>query len=266
MTGIEDDEYEIPLRDQRYFGAGLKRKRVQFVPSSTTLTSTSNLPAPVSSTAASQYLEIVLGNRKTFKDPAESANAAEESTPEDGAEASSDPDTNEPAVKSEEVPDVGRATALCDICNRPVANVASAVAHESSLTHQICLQHSHPPSHLDRTRKGLQVLSTQGWDPDSRMGLGSTGSGILYPIKAKENPQRVGLGVKAEDLTKASVKEKPVKLDAGKVRKMEAEKRKKGQSLRDAFYRSEDVERYLGGGEEDPGGDGTKRLKSRGLR
>jgi hypothetical protein len=28
-----DDEYEIPLEDQRVFGAGIKRKRVAFVPS-----------------------------------------------------------------------------------------------------------------------------------------------------------------------------------------------------------------------------------------
>ena len=41
-------------------------------------------------------------------------------------------------------------------------------------------------------------------------------------------------------------KEKPVKLDAGKVRLMEQEGKKKAEKLRNSFYMSDDVQKYLG--------------------
>lgn len=43
-------------------------------------------------------------------------------------------------------------------------------------------------------------------------------------------------------------KEKPIKLDAGKVRKLQEKDKKKAERLREMFYRKDDVERYLGGG------------------
>ena len=66
---------------------------------------------------------------------------------------------------------------------------------------------------------------------------------MLHPIKAKENPERVGLGGK---LAEMKLKQKPTKLDAGKVRLKEKEGKKKAELLRNAFYRSEEVEKYLG--------------------
>ena len=86
-------------------------------------------------------------------------------------------------------------------------------------------------------------MASQGWDPDSRKGLGADGEGILHPIKAKENPHRAGLGVQPSVLKKV---DKPSRLDAGKVGKLEKEGREKAQRLRESFYRSEDVVRYLG--------------------
>ena len=59
MAAIDDDEYEIPLRDQRVFGASLKRKRVKFVPSSTNGATVQSLPTTPSASAADQYLSIV---------------------------------------------------------------------------------------------------------------------------------------------------------------------------------------------------------------
>ena len=67
---------------------------------------------------------------------------------------------------------------------------ANDVAHEISpfkdqdlsTVHQICLQHSYPPSHLDRNHQGLRYLSYHGWDPDSRLGLGLSGKGIKAPV------------------------------------------------------------------------------------
>lgn len=43
-------------------------------------------------------------------------------------------------------------------------------------------------------------------------------------------------------------KEKAETLDAGRVRKGYEKDRRRMERLRDVFYRSEDVERYLGGG------------------
>ncbi|EMC91658.1 hypothetical protein BAUCODRAFT_79319 [Baudoinia panamericana UAMH 10762] len=203
MTDLDDDEYEIPLRDQRYFGSGVKRKRIQFVPS-TPGTSIRSLPSPSVASAADRYLAIVL------KRPQVATTAHEEN--------------------------------LCDICHLPVA-VSDATRHKTSIAHQVCLQHSHPPSDVDRTRKGLAVLERQGWDPDSRLGLGAAGDGRLHPVKAVENADRLGLGANREKVKKS---ERPAKLDAGKVKLLEKAKQKEAEALRNAFYRSEEVERYLG--------------------
>ena len=67
MGASDDDSYEIPLRDQRYFGAGLKRKRVQFVastkpdPAPSAVTSTNSL----GSTASERYLSIVFSKTRS---------------------------------------------------------------------------------------------------------------------------------------------------------------------------------------------------------
>lgn len=112
----------------------------------------------------------------------------------------------------------------------------------------MCLKHSHPPSAIDRTRKGLSYLEAYGWDPDGRTGLGASGEGILYPIKANEKRDTVGLGVKTKPAKNAEslVKKKPDKFDAGRVRKMEDEGKKKREKLQQMFYQNDDVLRYLG--------------------
>ena len=242
MATFEDDEYEIPLRDQRYFGAGLKRKRIQFVPSTTTTTSQSRgLPTTASKTVAERYLSIAL----------------KKAIPESpGLETSSDYGGHLRAPAEPQAHDaldlLGEETATiaqCDICHKPVAasDAQTQTSHERSITHQICLQHSHPPSHIDRTRKGLNVLSSQGWDPDTRLGLGAKGSeGRLYPVRAVENPNKSGLGARFD---KVKVEAKAVKLDAGKARLSELEGKKRAEKLRDAFYRSDEVEKYLGEGQ-----------------
>lgn len=255
MARLEDDEYEIPLLDQRYFGAGIKRKRVQFVPAISTQAQVSNLPITPASSAASRYLDIVLKSKQPVETNATTPSAERQDAPEGQEDAIERSPSAVPAV--------------CEICNREIASGERLGTHDSSITHQICLQHSHPPSHVDRRRKGLQVLSSHGWDPDSRLGLGAAGEGILHPIKAIENPEKAGLGLRPEDIAKKIVKEKPVKHDAGKVRAMEAEKKRRGEKLRDAFYRSEDVERYLGdGGAQRVGVDlqAFKQVRKNGLR
>ena len=64
-------------------------------------------------------------------------------------------------------------------------------------------------------------------------------------IKAKENPNKAGLGLDPKS-RQVLERQRVVKLDAGKIQALEKEDKKKAQRLREAFYRSEDVEKYLG--------------------
>jgi hypothetical protein len=230
----DDDEYEIPLRDQRYFGAGLKRKRVRFVPSTeqTPTIGSASLPTtPRTSSAADRYLSIVLGQSNTAE-RASSAPAAGQVTV--APTKAKEPEALKKDATFEDTKPLDDAGALyCDLCRRSIAANVSRAAHESSIAHQISLQHSYPPSHVDRERKGLAVLQDHGWDPDSRLGLGAKGEGILQPIKAVDNPHKAGVGAR---LAPAKVKEEPMKLDAGKVRRLEQEGKKKAERLRNSFY------------------------------
>ncbi|KAK4574479.1 hypothetical protein LTR86_001320 [Recurvomyces mirabilis] len=203
MTTTSDDEYEIPLRDQRYFGAGIKRKRIHFVASTSNKANVT--PArPPTTTAADRYLAIVL------KKPKVEALTADHAV--------------EGGVPSQAVAGDGPT---CNICHSPMTAEDTTQSHSTN-----------------RTRKGLAVLETQGWDPDSRLGLGASGEGRLYPVRATENPNKAGLGARFD---KPKPIKKPIKLDAGKTRLMEQEGKKKAERLRNAFQRSEEVEKYLGG-------------------
>nr|POE98784.1 hypothetical protein CFP56_73662 [Quercus suber] len=212
-----DDEYEIPLRDQRYFGAGLKRKRINFVPATSTVSNQASGSASRSGAAvAAAYLAIVM--KKDAHKPQEPLNP-EKDTPTD-----------------EENP-----AEICSVCKHAILDSH----HDSTMTHR---KHLPPPQshwHIDRTRKSLAILQAQGWDPDSGKGLGKLGAeGRLYPVKiTNKYTGRAGLGSKL-----ASVKEvvKKEKLDAGKARQKYADDRKKAQELRNIFYGSDDVERHLG--------------------
>jgi hypothetical protein len=115
------------------------------------------------------------------------------------------------------------------------------------LAHQVCLTHSHPPSHLDRNRKGLAYLSSYGWDPDARVGLGASGQGIQYPIKSKPKDDKLGIGVVLPKEADRRKKEKVEKLDAGKIRKLHEKDKKKAERLRvDMLIRVEVLEKLHG--------------------
>jgi hypothetical protein len=95
-------------------------------------------------------------------------------------------------------------------------------------------------------------LTTYGWDPDSRKGLGMRQEGIRIPIKPKEKKDTTGLR-EAEDDNQAPKKrkttapkdDKVVKLNAKQVRVKEMEAKKKAEKLRRTFY-GQDLEKYLG--------------------
>ncbi|CZR63307.1 related to G-patch domain protein [Phialocephala subalpina] len=244
---MSDDEYEIPLQDQRVFGAGIKRKRVKFVPSTESSSTLVPPPKAPSKSVNDLYLRLVL--------PGDECSRSEISAASNDASAilvSTGRKHEEPAENAQ----------VCEICNLPIstenagiisdgpsteARMSKQRPHEASLAHQVCLTHSHPPSNLDRNRKGLAYLSAYGWDPDSRRGLGSEGQGIQFPIKTKPKDDKLGIGVVLPKEADRRKKEKPEKLDAGKVRKLHEKDKKKAERLREMFYRNDDVERYLGG-------------------
>ncbi len=230
-----DEEYTVELQDQRVFGAGIKRKRVQFIPASTD----SPVSSPVrqnSSRAGDRYLSIVL--RSSTPDHEREVGTVDEDGVANSGTSSS------------------TSTSLCQICHLPLASGSTTEAtssrpHEASIAHQVCLTHSHPPSHLERTRQGLKYLSSYGWDPDSRLGLGVSGHGIRVPIKPKPKNDTVGLGVQASrtDRKQSTGPVKSVeKLDAKKVRTQDIESRKQRESIQELFYGNGDLERHLGPG------------------
>ncbi|KAK9770228.1 putative G-patch domain-containing protein [Seiridium cardinale] len=216
----EEEESEMPLHSKRAFGSGLYRKPIAFLPArSGGLASTNHTSTP-SKSIADLYLNIVLS-----KD-AESVSTTQDSTP----------------------------TQMCEVCQLPMDEGATGAhpdkagtrPHEATLAHQVCLEHSHPPSALDRSRMGLSVLQSQGWNPDSRKGLGAVEQGVQFPIKAREKRDTLGIGVKVPKNLDAYKKEKQQKLDAGKVRKMVAEDKKRRERLQRQFYGNGELEKYLG--------------------
>lgn len=226
--GAMDD---FPDGEQKIFGAaGMKRKRIDFVPAATTLAEVNAAPDGLRS-VGDQYLSIVL------KDDADTL-------PSEVISHERDPRPKEDARSGDAI--------LCGICKLPLKSTADEAAtaispttHDLSLAHQVCVEHSYPPSHLDRRRHGLKYLSSYGWDPDARVGLGVSGDGIRAPIKAKAKNDTVGLGLKIPQAKKAVARVEM--LDAGKVRKKDKEDKKRRDKLQEMLYQTEDIEKYLGG-------------------
>lgn len=107
--------------------------------------------------------------------------------------------------------------------------------------------HSHPPSHLDRNNIGLKYLTSHGWDPDSRQGLGVGGAGIRIPVKAKEKNDTIGIGIDSSkhgrQLAAPAITKR---LNAKQVRRLEEEDKKRREKLQRMFYQNDDVAKYLG--------------------
>ena len=135
------------------------------------------------------------------------------------------------------------APAVCDVCGLPLG---ADDGHDNSIAHQACLPHTHPPSALDRRRRGLAYLESYGWDPDGRRGLGAARSGgMLFPIKPKEKRDRAGVGA-PEPVAKKEAKPKVQKLNAKQARKLAAKDKEARERLQRLFYADGQVEKYLG--------------------
>lgn len=235
----EDYDIETPLEHIRPFGSGLHLKQIAFVPASGSdqFNSTDATISPGTEPrqdVASLYLSMVLP-QDVKPEP-----AAEHNPTSSGKQETSPP-------------------SVCEICKLPLGSLVPGESpesnngaaklpapHESSLAHQVCLPHSHPPSALDRSRMGLTYLSTYGWDPDSRRGLGANQEGIKFPIKAKPKDDNLGLGMQVPKNKLRPKKE--VLLDAKKVRKMAEEENRKAARIRQQLFGRKDLEKYLGPG------------------
>ena len=210
--------------------AGVTRKRIHFVPAAVLHEQAKTLTPQTSSISpGDRYLNIVFGNGLSVGN------------------------LNTTSAEIERIatePQLDLKGAFCEVCNLPIgprADPAStAIAnHESTIAHMVCLTHSHPPSHLDRSRQGFKYLSAYGWDPDSRQGLGATGEGIRAPVKAKMKNDSVGLGVKVKR-NKKPLDPKVERMDAKQVRKKDTDNKRKWERLHEMFYRNDDLGKYLG--------------------
>ncbi|KAK7429948.1 hypothetical protein QQZ08_003570 [Neonectria magnoliae] len=213
-----DDEEQIPLHHKRPFGSGLKRKRVEFVPAKDPdagIKSTIEGSKTPATAIGDLYASVVL------QDVPPASKAGEESPPKDAVD-------------------------ICPVCALPTT--ASSGPHETSLAHQVCLTHSHPPSALDRSRMGLRALEAQGWDPDARRGLGREGEGLRYPIKVAAKEDMLGVGARVPDsVLKKEKVEKPRKLNRKEMRQLAEMERIRNERLQGEIYGRVDVERYLRG-------------------
>jgi len=224
-SSIEDDyDNDIPLQRRRAFGTGLLKKTIAFVPAigKTDTVTALSIRQRAPNKLANIYLDMVLAQ-----------DSSRESTPS--------------SVSSEELePELPKA---CDICQHPIS-LAESSTHESSLSHQLCLHHSHQPSALDRSRMGLSYLQTHGWDPDSRKGLGASYQGIPHPIKPKPKDDKLGIGITVPKNLPLAEKEKNKgkPLGAGKVRKLVKDEKRKVERIRRQLFGfgNKDLEKYLG--------------------
>ncbi|KOS22829.1 G patch domain and ankyrin repeat-containing protein 1 -like protein [Escovopsis weberi] len=250
-----DDDDDVPLHHRRPFGAGLKRQRVEFVRAADPDAGI-NVSEPAADAAPSDagpsvediYAAIVLKSSSAAGHKKD-RNGGAASTPNadgDGAEADKvkDKDTESESVKE---------TLICPVCALPIT--ASQRQHELSLAHQVSLAHSHPPSALDRSRMGLRALESQGWDPDSRRGLGRDGEGMRFPVKTVLKEDTLGIGAASAEKNKKKEsrekgKEKTARskpLTAKERKAFEEKERRRAERLQAEIFGRIDVEKYLRG-------------------
>ncbi|KFA63630.1 hypothetical protein S40285_03168 [Stachybotrys chlorohalonatus IBT 40285] len=220
-----DDEDDVPLHRKQPFGAGLKRKRVEFVPArepdELAVGTISDGDAMEGVMAGDLYASIVMGSASDNTVYPSNDKANEEPKP---------------------------STPICYLCSLPITT--SVREHQASLAHQVSVTHSHPPSALDRSRMGLRTLAAQGWNPDARIGLGREGEGMRFPITATAKEDNLGIGAtQIKRDADAKTQEKPTKPLSKKERKeLEKKERERAERLQREIFGRVDVERYLGSG------------------
>ncbi|KAM3505576.1 hypothetical protein MY11210_007913 [Beauveria gryllotalpidicola] len=241
----DDEQDEIPLHHKRPFGAGLKRKRVEFVRAQDPDDYVSTLPStrPASSVVGDLYASIVLSSSSTAKSADKPDISAEKARADSTTTTTT---TTEAAAAPRPEP------TLCSTCSLPITTTVAA--HEASLAHQVSVAHSHPPSALDRSRMGLRALASQGWDPDARVGLGRVGGeGTRYPIKAVAKEDVLGVGATVPEKTEAEkradeeAREARRQLTAKERKARAAGERQRAARFQAEIYGRQDLDKYLRG-------------------
>ncbi|KAF4126930.1 G-patch domain [Geosmithia morbida] len=252
--GYEDD---VPLHRKQAFGSGIKRKRVEFVRAKDDDESAVGASQKRGNASAmgDLYASIVLGSSSSSSSRSSGSSKTKPDQAASTARMGDDSESREavpaapPSSSSEE--HGNEQEAICTICSLSITG--SVARHNASLAHQASLEHSHPPSALDRSRMGLRALKAQGWDPDARRGLGREGEGVRYPIKtaAKEDTLGIGAVIPPPGAGSAGKKEQarpPARpMGAKEMRRLAEEERRRGEDLHRELYGRVDVERYLRG-------------------
>lgn len=251
-----------PVTEQPKQIAGSKRKRIEFVPESETQDYPVVARAPPSSRIRDLYLSVVFPEAsETRSQNSRVSNYLEASGGRAVAaegptsyRAESTTNTKSAETTNERKKDPMK-DAICHTCGIEFSPLGDCTPHEATLAHQLALQHSHPPSSVDRRRKGFQYLSSYGWDPDSRLGLGAQGGGRLDPVRAKLKESRSGIGVdeavlKAERRARQQVererKERMKQEAKGLKRREKIEKLSKGKKMEHLMFGRDVVNKYLG--------------------
>lgn len=218
--GDEDSEDDKP-RDEapwrrRAYGSLLKAPRIAFVAEGSAL-ETPGIVRPKSTKPASEisnwYLNHVLGKPASSSAPA-STTASSRTSPQPSTPPTAESTASLIAAHS-------TSEELCPTCNTPLHET-----HNTSVAHLCSLPHSHPPHALNRSSVGLKVLTSQGWDPDARVGLGKSGEGIRAPIKLAEKKGKEGVGRK---VVVGEKKTKEVKMMGAKEARKHAEKERRAR-------------------------------------
>lgn len=212
----------VPLHHKRPFGAGLKRSRVEFVRAQQPDEDTACRP---SVPAGDLYASVVLG-------PEPASSAADAPSP------AASRDDHQQASHG-----LSSAPPMCPVCSLPITTTGRE--HDASLAHQVSLAHSHPPSALDRKRMGLRALSAQGWDPDSRLGLGREGEGVRFPIQASGKEDTLGIGATMPKTARVDDRKEDRKMSAKEIKERTKREKEKGERLQQEIFGSVNIEQYL---------------------
>lgn len=96
----------------------------------------------------------------------------------------------------------------CDVCQVHISQDTSSSPHKhkTSTLHQFNCQY-HPNPHtvygIPQSNRGYQMLLKRGWDPEG--GLGSKQQGQQFPVKTVLKRDRLGIGVRTKESSKARV-------------------------------------------------------------
>ncbi|KAG8667140.1 hypothetical protein FPOAC2_12292 [Fusarium poae] len=210
-----DEEFDVPLHRKRPFGAGIKRKQVEFVRARDPDAGLSTATTSTATFIGDLYATVVLKTDAENKD----------------------------AKTSKE--EVREAAQICPDCGLDVSSTTQP--HEAALAHQVSLQHTLPPSSLDRSRMGVRTLTSQGWDMDAHEGLGREREGIRHPIKVKEKNDRLGIGAVTPKAKEKKKEYMPYPTNKKDLKRHRANERQRHERLQREVFGRVDVESYLRG-------------------